>query len=66
MQNKSQENKTIDTTHDVFDRVLKKEVPGIPTDKRFKLDTGFYISEDETILIKSTNETGRYFRKVSE
>lgn len=48
-----------------FDRVLKTPAPGIATtDERFKLENGFYVNQDETIIIKSTNETGAFFKKI--
>lgn len=53
------------TTVKVFDRVLKTPVPGIATtDDRFILENGYYVNESETIILQSTNETGKFFRKV--
>jgi hypothetical protein len=54
------------TTTIVFDRVLRTSVPGIATDEDlFNLDNGYYVNETESVIIKSTNETGRYFKKIS-
>lgn len=48
-----------------YDRVLKESVPGIATtDDKFILDNGFYVTEDESVFIKSTNETGKFFTKI--
>ena len=49
----------------VFDRALKESVAGIATNNdRFTLENGYYVNEDETVIIESTNETGKYFTKI--
>jgi hypothetical protein len=50
----------------IFDRRLKVNVDGIANmcDK-FTLENGYYVNENETVIIQSTNETGKFFRKVS-
>lgn len=51
----------------VFDRVLKSSVPGIATtEERFTLENGYYVNQTEKVIIQSTNETGKFFKKVSE
>ncbi len=51
----------------VYDRYLSVSVPGIAEEgARFRLDVGFYTNEDETIVCKSTSETGKYFKKYKD
>lgn len=51
----------------VFDRILKDTVPGIATpEDRFKLENGYYVNETETVIIQSTNETGKFFKKIAD
>ena len=48
-----------------FDRILAVDVPGIAAKgEKFKLENGFYINEKETILRKSTDKTGKFFKKI--
>lgn len=55
------------SSHKVFDRALKESVPGIATtDDRFVLENGYYVNETETVIIQSTNETGKFFKKIED
>ena len=48
----------------IYDRRLVRDVPGIAdTSTKFKLENGFYINEDETIICRSTDITGKFFKK---
>ena len=48
-----------------YDRILKYDVLGIAAaGERFMLDNGYYVNETDTIIIRSTNETGKYFKKI--
>lgn len=50
----------------VFDRVLKAPAPGIAsTDELFTLENGYYVNQTEKIIIQSTNETGKFFKKIT-
>jgi hypothetical protein len=56
-----------ETTTPKFDRVLKVDVEGIAsTEDKFILENGLYYNEAETIVCLSTNETGKYFKKMSD
>ena len=58
-------NQSITPHNKVYDRALKKDVAGIATTfDRFTLENGYYVNENETIICKSTNETGKFFRKL--
>lgn len=48
-----------------YDRRLKLGVLGIASENdKFKLENGYYVNEAETVIIQSTNETGKFFAKV--
>ncbi len=48
-----------------YDRILTTTVPGIAeAGTLFKLEGGFYLNEDETLLLRSNDVTGRYFKKI--
>lgn len=47
-----------------FDRVAKEDVGTlIKKGDRFALENGYYFNEDETIIFKSTDKTGKLFTK---
>lgn len=49
----------------IFNRRLKQEVPGIGNvEDKFILESGYYVNEFETVICKSTNETGKFFKKI--
>lgn len=51
----------------LFNRVLKNAVPGIAsTEERFTLENGYYVNQAETIIIQSTNATGKFFKKLPQ
>jgi hypothetical protein len=34
------------------------------TEDKFILESGYYVNETETVICKSTNETGKFFKKI--
>lgn len=47
-----------------FNRLLKVDVHGIAKrGTRFKLENGYYTNEEDTILLKSSERTGKFFEK---
>jgi hypothetical protein len=50
-----------------FDRELKISIPGIAEEgARFKLENKYYVNESETIILRSNEKTGRFFRLVKD
>jgi hypothetical protein len=47
-----------------YDRILNRTVPGIAGEgERFKLENGYYTDEKDQILLRSTEITGKFFKK---
>lgn len=46
--------------------VLVQDLPIAKKGEKFTLVNGYYVNKDETILLKSTNTTGKIIKKVND
>jgi len=59
--------KTVKLKTSKFDRVAKEDIGSvIRKGDTFALEDGYYFNEDESIIFKSTDKTGKLFAKKYE
>lgn len=55
---------TIQLLNSNYNRVVKENLGTLlKKGDRFTLENGYYVNEDETIIFKSTDKTGKLFTK---